>query len=293
VTFYNFPFDRQILFQEAGTANMAFLVESHNVIMFYLIVIIVIIICVIMHVCRYSTIERIVISHYLSNRLQRWSHDDLLESIWTNYPTFIVLLIVTPILIYLFAFEDTKQPIWDIVVKVIGNQWYWTYEAVRFVNDNNLLESQNRVESFVIEARMIEENELLPGQLRLLETDQTLFIPVKQSLHFLVTSTDVIHSWSIPSLGIKIDAVPGRINHTSFILEKPGIYYGQCSELCGTNHAFMPIKIEGFEYRETFNDAAQQTVTDSDEQRSAPATGAAGMTDTAVHQLMIAMISDR
>jgi len=128
----------------------------------------------------------------------------------------------------LYATDDTADA--DITVKVIGRQWYWSYEYP----DNG---------DFTFDAFMVPEDELKPGQPRLLATDEDLVLPVGKKVRVLVTSSDVLHAFAMPSLGSKVDAVPGRTNETWFQINEPGMYYGQCSELCGAGHAFMPLAI--------------------------------------------------
>jgi cytochrome c oxidase subunit 2 len=119
----------------------------------------------------------------------------------------------------------------EMTLKAIGHQWYWSYEYP----DNG---------NFTFDAYMIADQDLQEGQRRLLETDNRVVLPVDTDVRLLTTATDVIHSWAVPALGVKIDAIPGRLNETWLRIEQPGIYYGQCSELCGDYHGFMPIKIE-------------------------------------------------
>jgi heme/copper-type cytochrome/quinol oxidase subunit 2 len=123
-----------------------------------------------------------------------------------------------------------------ITIKAIGHQWYWTYEY----SDYNSSDEQ----SLTFDSYMIPEDDLELGQLRLLEVDNRVVVPAKTPLRMIVTSADVLHSWAVPSLGVKCDAVPGRLNQTSILVQREGVCYGQCSEICGTNHAFMPIAVE-------------------------------------------------
>ena len=125
-----------------------------------------------------------------------------------------------------------------MTIKVIGNQWYWTYEYSDILN---YLDSE---ESLIFESYMIQESDLDIGQFRLLEVDNRVVVPTLTHVRVLITASDVLHSWAIPSLGIKLDACPGRLNQTSMFIKREGVFYGQCSEICGVNHAFMPIVIE-------------------------------------------------
>ncbi|MGE0610970.1 MAG: cytochrome c oxidase subunit II [Hyphomicrobiales bacterium] len=156
------------------------------------------------------------------------THHTWLEVAWTVIPVLILIVIAIPSFRLLFA--QYNFPKADVTIKAIGNQWYWSYE---YPDQDNM--------SF--DSVMLEENELKPGQPRLLSVDNEVVVPVNKNIHVLVTASDVIHNWTVPSLGVKMDAVPGRLLKTWFRAEKPGIYYGQCSELCGSKHAFMPIAV--------------------------------------------------
>ena len=157
------------------------------------------------------------------------SHNTLLEVAWTVVPVIILLIIAVPsfrLLYYTDRVEDA-----DMTLKAIGHQWYWSYEYP----DHG---------DFTFDALMLEDDELEEGQPRLLATDEAVVLPVGAKIRLLTTADDVIHSWAIPALGVKMDSVPGRVNETWFQINREGTYYGQCSELCGTLHGFMPIMIE-------------------------------------------------
>ena len=158
----------------------------------------------------------------------RRTHNTLLEVAWTTVPVLILVVIAIPSFKLLY-YEDVVPEV-DMTVKAIGHQWYWSYEYP----DHG---------DFTFDANMVAEEDLQEGQLRLLTTDNALVLPAATNIRLLVTATDVLHSWGIPSFGVKIDAVPGRINETWFQIREPGVYYGQCSELCGDFHGFMPIMI--------------------------------------------------
>jgi len=151
-----------------------------------------------------------------------------IETIWTILPAFILLFIALPSLRLLYLIEEIFEP--SLRIKIIGHQWYWSYEY----SDFNVC-----FDSFIIPQIDIEISTF-----RLLDVDTRLVIPLNINTRFLVTAADVIHAWTIPSLGIKIDAVPGRLNQLTTISNRPGLYFGQCSEICGANHRFMPISIE-------------------------------------------------
>jgi len=151
-----------------------------------------------------------------------------IEIIWTTSPAIILILIAIPSLRLLYLIEENFIP--SITIKIIGHQWYWSYEYPEF-NKN--------FDSFIKFEEYFNKNNF-----RLLDVDNRVILPYNSNLRILIRSADVIHSWRIPSLGIKIDATPGRINQLNTVIQRPGLYYGQCSEICGANHRFMPISIE-------------------------------------------------
>jgi len=158
------------------------------------------------------------------------THNTLLEVVWTIFPIIILLAIAVPSFKLLYL-EDVV-PEADVTVKAIGNQWYWTYEYP----DNG---------DFSFDANILsDEEDAAAGLPRLLATDNHIVVPVNKTVRIIVTANDVIHSWALPAFGVKIDAIPGRLNESWFKVEREGIYYGQCSELCGKDHGFMPIMVE-------------------------------------------------
>nr|UUG47526.1 cytochrome c oxidase subunit II [Ips nitidus] len=153
----------------------------------------------------------------------------LIEMIWTILPALILIVIALPSLRILYILDELYSPM--ISIKAIGHQWYWSYEY----SDYKKIE---------FDSYMIPSNELKNFNFRLLDVDNRLVVPFNSQIRILTTSTDVIHSWAIPSLGIKIDSTPGRLNQTNFFINRAGLFFGQCSEICGANHSFMPISIE-------------------------------------------------
>nr|ATF28619.1 cytochrome c oxidase subunit II [Peuceptyelus minutus] len=151
----------------------------------------------------------------------------MIELIWTIFPALTLIFIALPSLKLLYLMDESNNPL--ITIKSIGHQWYWSYEYSDFKN----LEFDSYMKSYNL------------GQFRLLDVDNRIIMPFLTQIRMLVCSMDVIHSWTVPSLGVKIDAMPGRLNQMSFILSRPGLIFGQCSEICGSNHSFMPISIEG------------------------------------------------
>lgn len=157
-----------------------------------------------------------------------WSHNTTVEVIWTLIPVLILVGISVPSFNLLYFMDKTTEP--DLTIKITGYQWYWEYEYP----DEQI--------GFI--ANMIQDADLKEGQPRLLATDNHVVVPVGKNVQVLLTAADVLHAWAVPELGVKKDAVPGRLNETWFRVDRPGIYYGQCSELCGRLHGFMPITIE-------------------------------------------------
>nr|AIW06272.1 cytochrome c oxidase subunit II [Ephemerella sp. MT-2014] len=152
-----------------------------------------------------------------------------IEIIWTILPAVILIFIALPSLRLLYMLDEVSNP--AITLKTIGHQWYWSYEYSDF--------TQLEFDSY-----MIPTNELPESGFRLLEVDTRVVLPMKTQIRILISAADVLHSWALPSLGVKVDAMPGRLNQTSFLMNRPGLFYGQCSEICGANHSFMPIVIE-------------------------------------------------
>ena len=163
------------------------------------------------------------------------THNTTLEVIWTVVPVIILLVIAVPSFRLLYFTDRVEEA--DMTLKAIGHQWYWSYEYP----DHG---------DFTFDAIMLEDDELEEGQPRLLATDEAVVLPVGAKIRLLTTADDVIHSWAIPAFGVKMDSVPGRVNETWFQINREGTYYGQCSELCGTLHGFMPIMIEAVSQEE-------------------------------------------
>nr|YP_009176652.1 cytochrome c oxidase subunit II [Anopheles christyi]ALJ02379.1 cytochrome c oxidase subunit II [Anopheles christyi] len=156
-------------------------------------------------------------------------HGQTIEIIWTVLPAIILMFIAFPSLRLLYLMDEINTP--SITLKSIGHQWYWSYEYSDFLN-------------LEFDSYMIPTNELETNGFRLLDVDNRVVLPMNNQIRILVTATDVLHSWTVPSLGVKVDATPGRLNQLNFLINRPGLFFGQCSEICGANHSFMPIVIE-------------------------------------------------
>lgn len=159
----------------------------------------------------------------------------IVESIWTVIPAVILVQIALPSLLLLYILDESIDR--SLTIKAIGHQWYWRYEYSDFwfSKNNSFLE---------FDAYIIPTQDLPMGSFRLLDVDNHTIAPIKTHIRILISSADVLHAWTVPSLGVKADAVPGRINQVKFIRQRPGIFLGQCSEICGANHSFIPIVLE-------------------------------------------------
>nr|QHD59293.1 cytochrome oxidase subunit II [Panchlora nivea] len=162
----------------------------------------------------------------------------LIEVAWTIAPAIILIFIAIPSLRLLYLMDEINNPV--VTLKTIGHQWYWSYEYSDFL----------KVE---FDSYMIPQNEMEINNFRLLDVDNRAALPMNTFIRIIITATDVLHSWTIPSLGVKADATPGRLNQTSFLINRPGLFYGQCSEICGANHSFMPIVIESISTNKFIN----------------------------------------
>nr|AQP27350.1 cytochrome c oxidase subunit 2 [Anoplotermes group sp. 1 TB-2017] len=153
----------------------------------------------------------------------------MIETVWTIAPAIILLFIAMPSLRLLYLMDEIHNP--AVTLKTVGHQWYWSYEYSDFTK-------------LEFDSYMVPQEDLQTGMFRLLDTDNRVVLPMNSPIRLIVTAADVLHSWTVPGLGVKTDATPGRLNQVSFSINRPGILYGQCSEICGANHSFMPITIE-------------------------------------------------
>lgn len=193
-------------------------------------------------------------------------HGSVIEIVWTILPSITLVFIAIPSFVLLYAMDEIADP--RLTVKAIGYQWYWNYEYAHmnsFVNNegvniydnkgltdeeiNNIIGSRENIENtLVFDSVMLTEDDLVEGYHRLLDVDNPMILPVRTHIRVIVTAEDVLHSWAVPSLGVKIDAVPGRLSQIGLYIKHPGVFYGQCSELCGVGHGFMPIVVKVVDY---------------------------------------------
>ena len=217
------PKDWQLGFSEPATELMSDVIAFHSYILMPIITgISLLVLALLLY----------IVYRYNSNRNQTASmttHNTLIEVLWTVIPVILLIIIAIPSFRILYTAETIPKA--DLTIKAIGNQWYWSYEYPDY-------------DDFSFDANMLQDDELSDPSLRLLETDTQIVVPVNKVVKLLITSNDVLHAWTIPAFAVKKDAVPGRLNETWFKAEKTGTYYGQCSELCGPKHAFMPINVK-------------------------------------------------
>ena len=217
----NQPKNWQLGFQDSASQGMTEIVSFHNNILLPVIIAIsVFVLFLMIYVCIRFRASK-------NPNPSKTTHNVAVEVLWTLIPCLILIVMAVPSFKILYK-QDTI-PKADVTVKAVGYQWYWGYEYP----DENI----------IFESYMIKENELKDNQPRLLTVDNEVVVPVNKVVKVLITANDVLHAWALPSFGVKRDAVPGRINETWFKAEKVGTYYGQCSELCGIQHAFMPITV--------------------------------------------------
>nr|AEP83094.1 cytochrome c oxidase subunit II [Alatina alata] len=213
------PQDWQLVFQDSASPVSEEIVFFHDRVMFILTVIVVSVLWLII---------RSLVNRYYYRFLVEGT---TIEIVWTLIPAVILIFIAFPSLRLLYLMDEIIEP--ALTLKAVGHQWYWSYEYSDYVKD-----------SLEFDSYMIPSEDLNPGDFRLLEVDNRLVVPSQTHIRVLITGADVLHSFAVPSLGIKMDAVPGRLNQVGFFTKRSGVFYGQCSEICGANHSFMPIVVE-------------------------------------------------
>jgi cytochrome c oxidase subunit 2 len=221
----------QFGFQDPATPIMEGIINFHNHIMFFLTVIGLMVMwllarCIMLY------------DEDANAEIDNFTHSTTLEIVWTVVPAIVLMVIAVPSFALLYSMDEMLDP--AITLKVVGHQWYWSYE---YSDYDHLTEEGEGInfDSYMMQQEDIEE---VPGRFRLLDVDHRVVLPVNTHVRVLVTAADVLHSWAVPSFGVKVDACPGRLNQTSLFIKRPGVFYGQCSEICGVNHGFMPIAIE-------------------------------------------------
>ena len=217
----NEPKDWQLGFQEAASNGMEDIVWFHDYMLLPITTAIMgFVLFLILYACvRFRASRNPVAS--------TTSHNTLIEVLWTLVPCLILVVLAVPS--FKLLYEQDTIPKADVTIKAVGYQWYWGYEYP----DENI----------IFDSYLVDEKDLKENQPRLLTVDNEVYVPVNKVVKVMITANDVLHAWALPSFGVKRDAVPGRINETWFKADKTGTYYGQCSELCGIKHSFMPITV--------------------------------------------------
>jgi len=219
----------QLGIQDPATPILEGMISFHNYLIFFLLLIGIFVLWMLYYV--------IVNFNSIKNPTPtQFTHSSLLEIIWTIIPAFVLLLIAIPSFALLYSLDELIDP--AVTLKIVGHQWYWSYEY----SDYATLELGS---SLNFDSYMIATSDLTKGTFRLLEVDNRVILPINTHIRLLVTAADVSHSWAVPSFGIKVDACPGRLSQASLFIKREGVYYGQCSEICGVNHGFMPIVVKG------------------------------------------------
>nr|YP_010713424.1 cytochrome c oxidase subunit II [Alboglossiphonia lata]WDA96099.1 cytochrome c oxidase subunit II [Alboglossiphonia lata] len=211
------PYWGQLLLQDPVSPVMMQMAQFHDHVLMILSLVVTII--------TYALIS--LISNKYTNRFIFEAQE--IETIWTILPAIVLIFLALPSIRLLYIMDESFNPY--LTIKTIGHQWYWSYQYSDFSN-------------MEFDSYMTPTDQLNSGDYRLLEVDNRLVVPTNLMVRLMVTGSDVIHSWTIPSIGVKMDAIPGRLNQTTFTVTMPGVYYGQCSEICGVNHSFMPIAME-------------------------------------------------
>ena len=230
------PLPYQLSFQDPATPNMSGVIDLHHEIMFFLVIIVTFVLWMLVRIV-------ILFKNQSNLPLDGTTESMELEICWTILPAVILFCISGPSFALLYATDELIQP--EFVLKVIGHQWYWSYQYIDTLpgyfqrNDACMMDSFDSV--------MVQEEDLVVGHLRLLEVTTRVYLPTRTHINILVTAADVLHSWAVPSLGVKVDACPGRLNRVSIYICREGTFYGQCSELCGILHGFMPIVVEALD----------------------------------------------
>jgi len=227
VSFCDAPEAWQLYFQEAATPAMEGIINLHNDIVAIIIFIAVFVMWMMGRTMWLFSADK-------NPNPSKVVHGTTIELVWTIVPSIILVTIAVPSFALLYSMDEVIDP--AITLKVIAHQWYWSYEY----SDYNTSDE----DTIAFDSYMIAEDDLELGQLRLLEVDNRVILPINTHIRVLITSTDVVHAWAIPSLGVKCDAYPGRLNQVNTFIKREGIFHGQCSELCGVNHGFMPIVVE-------------------------------------------------
>nr|YP_009121647.1 cytochrome c oxidase subunit II [Balanus balanus]AJG02899.1 cytochrome c oxidase subunit II [Balanus balanus] len=216
----------QLSFQDSASPLMEELIMFHDHTMLVLTLVTTLVAYIILTMFSNKFIDRFLLEGHF------------IEVVWTVVPALLLIFIALPSLHLLYLLDEYDNP--SLTIKSMGHQWYWSYEYSDFMDVE--------FDSYMIPSKDLEEN-----QFRLIEVDNRMVVPMNTYIRILVSSTDVIHSWTVPSLSVKADAIPGRLNQLTFLVNRPGLFFGQCSEICGANHSFMPIVVESISMNSFLN----------------------------------------
>jgi cytochrome c oxidase subunit 2 len=220
----------QLSFQDPATTSMEG-IYLFNLHLLFLIISIVVLVGWLLFVVLKNFVE------ISSSNVANFTHSNDIEIIWTSIPAFILLSLASPSFSLLYSLDEISFP--ELTLKILGHQWYWSYE----ISDFNSCSKTNNLKysSYMLTDESLKKSSI--GFFRNLETNKRVILPTNTHLRLLITAVDVLHSWTIPSFGVKVDACPGRLNQTSLFIKRFGVFFGQCSEICGVNHGFMPIAV--------------------------------------------------
>ena len=220
----------QLGFQDPATTSMEgiFLFNLH---LLFVIIGIVVVVAWLLYSILMNFLE------FDQSQVTDFTHSNVIEIVWTSVPALILLSLASPSFSLLYSLDEISNP--ELTLKILGHQWYWTYE----ISDYNSCSEDNQTlkySSYILTDEFLKENNSI-GFFRNLETNKRIVLPINTHLRLLVSAVDVLHSWTIPSFGVKVDACPGRLNQANLFIKRFGVFFGQCSEICGVNHGFMPI----------------------------------------------------
>jgi cytochrome c oxidase subunit 2 len=220
----------QLSFQDPATTSMEGIYLFNLHLLFVIISIVVLV----------GWLLSIILKNFIeltNSNLASFTHSNDIEIIWTSIPAFILLSLASPSFSLLYSLDEISFS--ELTLKILGHQWYWSYEISDFNSCSNT--TNLKYSSYMLTDEFLKNNSI--GLLRNLETNKRVLLPTNTHLRLLITAVDVLHSWTVPSFGVKVDACPGRLNQANLFIKRFGVFFGQCSEICGVNHGFMPIVV--------------------------------------------------
>lgn len=235
----------ELAFQDSATPFMEGIIDLHHDLMFIVVLVSIGVLCLLCRIIYlFTTVDEGFFGSFFSKykdfhySISTRTRNSTLEIGWTMAPAITLVFIAVPSFALIYAVDEVIDPV--LTLKIIGRQWNWVYEYAECGSDY--------YDRFTFESYLLPEEDLDSDDLRLLSVDKRVFLPFLTHIRLLITSSDVLHCWAVPSLGVKVDAVPGRLNQSSIFLKREGIFYGMCSEICGINHGFMPICVQSLSF---------------------------------------------